>query len=216
MSDNKQQSNHVDIPARRWPWTPVDAPSERVHLPLKARARIGLLGVLVSFVALMSLVMLLFLPSFWLRAASGKDVLICAMTTMTALLILPSFGAFCTLLVDRFGSRQNLIISGAGLEDQRTQSGVILWTNVNRVKFYYSRNGIDAVRLSLKEGVHERINIFRVGSLFHLWRRTPNEIHIPLRLLDNKARRLAIAIAVLSERHGSSTDYNTVVPPELL
>lgn len=200
-------SDFVDIPARRWPWTPLDAAPERVALPLVARAKIGLSGWAFLWVGLLSLACVPLLVIALLTGIANSVYLVAGLTSM--LLLLPSLPMFATLLADRFGRDRKLIIRMDGLIDQRASAPLVPWQDIDHAKLSFDRTGIAAVTLRLRRPIAARHNPFRIGTFLHKWSRAPAELHVPLAFMSVNRRRLGIVIMMLVKNNGGTVDYNT-------
>lgn len=208
LKPGSEGASFVDIPGELGFWKTYDIAAERVALPLKARAGLGLVGWMLLFQLLLLVpACFLILPAAIETALRGTVNL---QVVISALLIVPFAicvtAASLTLVKDRFSSSSGLVLDVDGLTDHRLLDRTIRWSEIAHARVRYSNSDFAAVTLRLRHPIAARHNPFRLGTLGFAWRRRPNELHIALLSLTIPARRLALTIATLVKVHGGGVD----------
>jgi len=195
-------------------------PPVRVRLPLEAGPRRGWLAVAAAGTGL--------LAALWLSMAAivvcyGPGSMPSAQAIVIAVLMLPAgaamgvfFGATAaTCLLDLMRASPPVVLTADGLRDRRALDEMIPWSDV--AEAYAWRGGYNGIRLRLRRDVEARHNPFRIGTAFIAWRRRPDELYVPMRLLTVRPHPLVHCIAALVRRHGGSVEIEppwvTIKPP---
>ncbi|MGL3209986.1 hypothetical protein [Bradyrhizobium sp. BR 1433] len=124
------------------------------------------------------------------------------------------FGAAFTCFWDAMRGDPAVEIGADGLRDRR--SGLsIPWSSVRSVRFLNSPLSLD---LELREAVARWQNPFRVGVVFHRYRRSPNHVVVSVAFLDVSAHVAAYTILALVQSNGGevitkSQHQSRDVPP---
>ena len=176
---------------------PVNAGPRRGRLALAA-VHMGLLGALgLSFLGIS--VAFLSTGITWSVAVLGAMLLGWLMLVPMGLLCT---GAAITCLRDLVRTSPILTLSREGICDRRLLVQSVPWPEVARATVTYTRGSIGGVHLQLRHPVAASQNPFRMGTLGFYWRRRPDELHVPVLMLDVSPYALANGITRLVQRHG--------------
>ncbi|MDP4005655.1 hypothetical protein [Methylobacterium sp. NEAU K] len=183
-------------------------PPISVGLPLEARTRVSLQLLYALFAFTTGLVgILVVVVAIWLAASYPAEWVTWIVAVAGVPLALagaisgPAIAWNC--LKDAARPDPVLIVRANGIEDRRAQA-MIPWATVSeaRMVYSYALGGLNHVHLTLRTPVLARHNPFRPGTKGYPWRRRPDEVRVPVVLLDVKAYTLAQVVAALVKRYG--------------
>src|SRR5262245_30731384 len=180
-------------------------PPVRLVLPVNAGPRRGLLAVAAVLCGLVGVAGLSF-SGLVLKTsgtiAAWQTVVFVVLWPIVAVPSAGYIGGAIVCLRDLARKSPVLTLSREGLYDRRLLDQILPWSDVARATHTYTGRGIAGVHLKLRHAVAARQNPFRLGTLFFYWRRRPDEVHVPLIMLDVKPYALAHGIARLVQQHG--------------
>lgn len=182
-------------------------PSRGVELPVYVRAEIRAfaLPLIVSAVVCLPaapLVAALVLEKGHALWGSPQQLLVLLLCSAIGVLGITVTLSLLTLLADRLASTPRLEIDSQHLLDRRATPERIAWSDVARAAIMYTGAGPVAVHLTLRRAVDARHNRFRLGTLGQCWRRSVNELHVPVLPLDMDPYELSNLILTLVARYG--------------
>ncbi len=143
---------------------------------------------------------------------SAADVVVALLFLMNA-----TIGAFMLLMavtgfVDLVRGARLLVLGPHSFMDRRQCREAIAWSNVSYAKVTYTRWGFAGVYLKLRHPVKACHNPFRIGTMFALWRRRADELHVSIIFLNWSGHDIAHTILALVKRHGGATDLGSPDP----
>ena len=197
----------VRIPDEPGLFKTTNLPSRTVRLPLTVGARLQplvlvLSGSLGTFLPLAAAMLFLAAPP---RGGVGT-VAAMAVGLFSAAAGLCLAGVALTSIVDDSRQYPLLALDESGLLDWRSVSKSIAWSDIEHARITYIKGGPGGVHLKLRQPVAARHNPFRFGTLGFVWRRRPDELHVPVVGLDFEPRLLAYTITAMVERNGGTAE----------
>ena len=199
----------LHIPAERLMFEPPRQAHERVLLPLEAQpaTKFFVAATVVTFMAGACATM-----SGLAFAGRGYETNLALAAGFALAALVPACVA-ATALRDAARMPPLLAIDAAGLVDRRLGESRIAWVDVEGAELVAATNGIQAVRLTLREPREPRFNPFRFGGLSASWSARRRTRLVALLLLDRRPHTLAHTILALAARHGARVDLDHSIRP---
>ncbi|KAA5603137.1 hypothetical protein [Blastochloris sulfoviridis] len=179
----------IEIPGEPKLWQPVPPP-QQVSLPLEARTRIGVLGGLLIFPALVLAAGMVFGAAIMIQllatgeiGSAGEAVVAVLLAVFSGVTSVTVLGAVVTLLADRWRNAP-LVIDAGSIRDGRLRLAPVPWSDVAHawaVQNGSPARGIDikGVGLELRRPVSACHDPYRLGVImFRWWQPQPGETWI--------------------------------------
>lgn len=179
---------------------PDPRPPQAIALPFAVNARFGLAEHL--------LFPLLILGPIVLHAMPGRSLPLASKMILAVLWLV-----FLTFTIvawrDARGPQPVLLITDDGIHDRRATAAPVPWSDVDRVVPRCFKYSVMGVTLKLKRAVAARPNSFRPRGFVIRWRRKPDEVYVPFRLLSATPDVLFHVIGTLVEKNGGTVGPRT-------
>lgn len=196
----------------------TDLPSEEISLPMAlgtsrwlpwAGLSIGVIGLLL---APTMLALLYPMPADFGFGTKIYVTVMCVVGTAGGWWFLAvAFTAFA----DAFRRGPLLYLDDLSLWDKRATRMPLAWTDIKHAAVRFDRSGAGGVHFKLRRAVQARHNLFRIGTLFPMWRQEPDELYVSVRFLSLKPRTIALVITEMVNRNGGSADTKYPMGGEL-